>query len=586
MKRRAAKGRESKQRQLSESTVDALLQKLRARGDRALTDEDYDALLGVVQTWAHLTEVAAQDSASIREIRRLLGIARARDRSPRSQSTGHDNPEGHSDDDADAPPAGNSTGESSDEGATDTQGEAAGNRDPHGRRNAEAFEQLVEAHHAHVALSSGDRCPCCYRGRIYKYRPSTFTTISGRAPLVATRHVLESLQCNLCKKVFRAPLPADLEADGVGGRTLYTYSAVAMVCVLRCFGGLPMHRQDRLQQALGVPVPDASIWDMHERLANAVRPVWRCLMRQAANAAVFFGDDTGATILSSRTKVRPNRRTGEPVLRTGCHTTCVIAVLEDEHAAVLFQTGIHHTGEVMDLILADRDPEAPTPVFMGDCIASNTVTAAVVYYAGCNAYAVRRFKELADRYPEQTDYVLDRYRQIYDNDDACTAAKHVPEQRRDYHRDHSRPLLREITEYGEDLFEQREVEPNSDLGEAFEYVIGNERRLAAFARHPNAPLDNNLAERTLRTSVRLRETTHFFRNVVGASVADTILTVGATALVERVNIFDYFVALQRFADDVRDEPSAWVPWRYRERLHELTGVSPPATGPPPIIAVS
>ena len=78
-------------------------------------------------------------------------------------------------------------------------------------------------------------------------------------------------------------------------------------------------------------------------------------------------------------------------------------------------------------------------------------------------------------------------------------------------------------------------------------MIGNERRLSAFARHPNAPIDNNRVERALRVSVRLRETTHFFRNAVGAGVADTILTVGATALNEKVNLFDYFVALQRHA---------------------------------------
>ena len=207
--------------------------------------------------------------------------------------------------------------------------------------------------------------------------------------------------------IFSAPLPAELETDGISGRTLYTYSAVAMVCIMRCFGGLPMHRQDRLQKALGIAVPNSSIWDMHERLANAIRPVWRYLVTEAANATLFFGDDTGATILASRSKVRPNRRTGEPTRRTGCHTTCVIAMTDDGHAAVLFQTGIHHTGEVMDLtfIFANRDEGLPPPIFMGDGIASNTVTTAIVYYAGCNAHAVRRFKELSERYPEHADYI-------------------------------------------------------------------------------------------------------------------------------------------------------------------------------------
>jgi len=576
MKRPVGKRHKPKQHQLTEAAVDTLLQKLRAHGDQALTADDYDALLGVVQTWAHITEIATQDSASIREIRRLLGLVRSRDRQPRNSASETAQSQRTAED-----PAEPSPGEDEKHGSDDTED----NRNEHGRRNAEAFEQLEQAHHAHVTLHSGDCCPSCSRGRVYKYRPSAFTTISGRSPLVATRHTVESLQCNLCKDIFRAPLPAAMEADGVSGRTLYTYSAVAMVCILRCFGGMPMHRQDRLQRMLGVAVPDASIWDMHERLANAMRPVWRFLVMQAANAELFFGDDTGATILTSRSKVIPNRRTGELKRRTGCHTTCVIAELEGGHAAVLFFTGIHHTGEVMDLIVADRDPSLPPPIFMGDCIESNAVTTNTVYYAGCNAHAIRRFKELVENYPEHTDYVLGRYGQIYDNEAACIEAKLSPEQRCDYHREHSRPLLREITEHGEDLFERRQVEPNSDLGEAFEYVIGNERRLAAFARHPGAPIDNNRVERVLRTCVRLRETTHFFRNLVGAGVADTILTVGASALHERVNLFDYFVDLQRHSGEVRADPAAWVPWRYQARRRE-NGLGPPATAPPPIMAVT
>jgi hypothetical protein len=480
MARRAAK--RGKHKLLSEQAVDTLLDKLNARGATALTDNDYQTLTGVVQTWAHLTELCGRRNASIREIRRVLGIG-----NPRQPSAGTPA-------ETDAERAGESNADNREgglqraaAGQSLVRADVAATRNPHGRRSQEDFEQLDEAHHTHVALHSGDTCPSCMRGRVYKYRPSVFTTISGRAPLVATRHTVDSLQCNLCKEVFRAPLPAALELDGVNGKVLYTYSAVAMVCILRCFGGLPMHRQDRLQRALGVPVPDASIWDLHERLAAAVRPVWRYLVTEAANAPLFFGDDTGATILSSRIQVRPNRRTGEPQARTGCHTTCVIAMLEGEQAAVLFFTGIHHTGEVMDLIIGERAAGLSPPIFMGDCIESNSVTTGTVYYAGCNAHAVRRFKELADRYPEQTAYVLERYGTIYDNEDHCIAAKLSPEERCDYHQAHSRPLLREIAEYGEDLFEGHKVEPNSDLGEALDYVIGNERRLSAFARHPGAP---------------------------------------------------------------------------------------------------
>jgi transposase len=559
---------------LSEEVVDALLRKLRARGSETLVASDYDALLGVVETWAHLTELADKESASIEEIRRVLGLGRPRRRGATTKA----DPPGAQGSDTDQ-----STGEAAQApGAPTATSPSERQRNDHGRRKPEAFGKLAQVHHAHHLLHSGDACPECLRGRVYKYRPSSFTTISGRSPLVATRHTVDSLQCNLCKAVFKAPLPVELEADGVSGLTLYTYSAVAIVGIYRFFSGQPMHRQESLQSVLGVPVPDASIWDMCERLAEAVRPIRDVLLARSADALVFFGDDTGATVLSERSKVIKNRRTGEDVVRTGCHTTCVIALTADDHAVTLFSTGIHHTGEVMDLVLAERAASSPAPVFMGDCIASNTVSVTPVLYAGCNAHAVRRFKALCERYPEQTAYALERYRKIYEAEAACVEGGKSAQERCDYHREHSRPLLREICEHGEDLFEQRLVGPNSDLGEAYTFVIDNERRLSAFARQPHAPLDNNRCERELRICVRLRESGRFFRNAIGAGVADAVLTNGGTAQAARVNLFDYFVAVQRHAADVREHPEEWVPWRYEARLAQITG--PPAdalpTGPP------
>jgi hypothetical protein len=63
----------------------------------------------------------------------------------------------------------------------------------------------------------------------------------------------------------------------------------------------------------------------------------------------------------------------------------------------------------------------------------------------------------------------------------------------------------------------------------------------------------------------------FFRNAVGAGVADAILAVGATAQAGSVNLFDYFVALQRHQRDVREHSDEWVPCHYAPRVRQLTG---------------
>ncbi len=534
--------------------MDALLAKLQA--DEPITTPERRQLAGIVQSFAHIVELVAAGQTA--RIAPLLGM-----RGPRREGM----------DSASEEPSTSPTSVADDAPtvhAPETKTSSAPEprtlaRDEHGRRAAAGFERLQTAHHQHTLLHPGESCPSCRAGRVYKYRPDEFTTVSGQAPLVATRHTVDTLRCNSCLAVFKAPIPESWTDDGVEERTLYTHSAVAMVVYYRFFAGVPMHRQDRLQRALGVPVPDASIWDMCERFADVATHVVRVLSRLASDAPLFYGDDTGATILDTRSKVKKRRGSDKEDRRTGCHTTCVIAVTADDHAISLFNTGIHHTGEVMDALVEDRQDGLHPPLFMGDCVSSNVITTAVVIYAGCNAHAVRRFKALADRYPEQAGAVLEHYGAIYANEDHCRASGLVGEARRDYHEQHSRPHLRTICELGEDLIEARKMEPNSDLAAAFSYVRENERRLSAFTRHPGAPLDNNRCERELKLCIQLRDTARFFRNTIGSGVADSILTLGATASAAGVNLPEYFATLLRNRADVRAHPEDWLPWRYRER---------------------
>jgi hypothetical protein len=445
------------------------------------------------------------------------------------------------------------------------------NRDKHGRRGWDDFIEFPVLYHAHTALTVGCECSQCHRGRLYPFEPARFASITGNAPLQGWRHEAEQLQCNLCKTVFRAPLDERFEQDGVSGKRLYSYSAASVICIYKYFGGLPWFRQETLQTALGVNVPDSTMSDLTERVVNAAIHVGRYLCTSARDAVRLLGDDTGAQILELKSVIRAERRTGKLVKRTGCHVSCVIAITSEGHRIVIYRVGIQHTGELLDEILEGRDPQLPVPLVMGDCHACNTVTVCRVIYGGCNAHAVRRFKAVKDRYPEEAGYALERYERIFDHEDHCKRVGLDDEQRLAYHRERSKPLFDEICEHGEMLFKEKKIEPNSDIGEAYGYVSNNRVRLSAFLRHPGMDLHNNESERTLRLPVRLRDNIPFFKNAIGAKWAEAIWTVGDTALACGKNLLDYFNALQANEEDVRRNPQLWVPWAFRERLRSLQG---------------
>ena len=83
---------------------------------------------------------------------------------------------------------------------TDCDGSASGG---HGRNGAAAFTGANRVAMAHATLHSGDQCPECRRGRIYRQKePATLVRFVGHPPLEATTFEMERLRC-LCRMKHR-----------------------------------------------------------------------------------------------------------------------------------------------------------------------------------------------------------------------------------------------------------------------------------------------------------------------------------------------------------------------------------------------
>jgi transposase len=576
--------------------VDALLLKLRS-GQRLEVSEG-QILADIVESWAHLSERAKRFDLSMADLRRMLGVlgrppgggnkgggnqGNQGGGSPTSEGSGTlpGLPGGSSQ----APPAPPDPVDAQQTKSTkDGDSPDQPKRNNHGRRGAESFSTLALSQHTHNALSVGCLCPVCLHGRLYRFWPRTFVNIAGQAPFIGARHHVERLQCNGCKEIFEAPLPDALRNDGVGEGRLYSFSAHSVAVLFKFIGIVPWHRQQTLQASMGVAVPDASMSDMCEVVANIAQPVVRVLRRLAAQAPLLYGDDTGATIFRLDSEIKTERRTGKQVERTGCHVSAIIARLaKGQHVAIL-RIGIQHTGEFLDEILAARSSHLPPPIIMGDASSTNTVTVMKTEMCGCNSHAIRRFKDLESQYPRELEPLLEQYRALFEHDATTKSEGMSDSERLVYHQTHSRPLFKQMCRNASALFAQRIVEPNSNLGGALDYLLNHQRALSAFFRLPGAPICNNLLERELRLPVRLRDAAPLFRSQAGAAIAATLWTLCITALHSSVNLFEYLGCLQRFANDVHDHPDKWLPWTYQQRVDELTRdaeTSLPATARPP-----
>lgn len=431
----------------------------------------------------------------------------------------------------------------------------------HGRNGARAYEAALRVPVPHASLASGDPCPKCLEGKLYAQRdPGVLVRVVGRAPIEATVYELEKLRCGLCLEVFTATPPAE------AGDKKYDETAASMMALLKYGSGVPFYRLDKLQGNLGIPLPPSTQWGIVKERAELIRPALEELIRQAAQGKVLHNDDTKARVLALR---RDQPEKGDD--RTGVFTSGIVATTEGWKAALYF-TGRQHAGENLADVLKWRATGLSPPIQMSDALSSNTPKLAglvKILTANCNAHARRQFVEITANFPEECRYVLESFRAVYHNDALAEEQKLSPEDRLQFHQEHSRPVMKDLHEWMEAQFAEHKTEPNSGLGKAISYLLRHWKKLTLFLEQPGVPLDNNIAERSLKLAIRNRKNALFYKTLNGAAVGDLFMSLIHTCELNGANPFDYLTELQRHAAELKRGPAEWMPWNYRTTLARL-----------------
>jgi len=415
----------------------------------------------------------------------------------------------------------------------------------HGRNSRHAYTGSNKITVAHPVLKSGDPCPECHKGRVYPGAPSVVVRITGGAPLAATSWELEKLRCNLCGEVFTPPLPEK------AGTAKYDATAGAMVALLKYGSGLPFNRLEQLQGAMGIPLPASTQWDIVEKTADRIHPVYRELTRQAAQGSLIHNDDTTMKILAAVNEKG----------RAGTFTTGMLSVT-GKHTIALFFTGGKHAGENLTEVLRHRHAGLDPPMQMADALSRNTSGEFPTLLANCLAHARRNFVDVAQNFPGECRQVIDVLGAVYAND-AWTAKQAMsPEGRLAYHQTESGPLMEGLQRWISTQFDGKKVEPNSGLGKAFSYMLKHWEPLTLFLRVPGAPIDNNICERALKMAIMHRKNSLFYRTLHGAYIGDLFMSLIHTCRLSKVNPFDYLVTLRKHSSEVFRNPDRWLPWNY------------------------
>ena len=206
---------------------------------------------------------------------------------------------------------------------------------------------------------------------------------------------------------------------------------------------------------------------------------------------------------------------------------------------------------------------------MCDALSRNVPKIVETLVANCNAHGRRNFVKVIANFPEPCRYVLETFREIYGYEAAARERGMSAEERLAFHQEHSKPVMEKLHVWLDAQFGERLVEPNSGLGQAISYLRNHWQKLTLFLEKAGVPMDNNIVERALKKAILHRKNSLFYKTRKGAQMGDLFMSLIHTCELNDVNAFDYLTELLRHAEELKQNPSEWMPWNYQDTLGRL-----------------
>jgi hypothetical protein len=430
----------------------------------------------------------------------------------------------------------------------------------HGRMSHTVYEEYMEIFLSIDDFKSGDNCPLDYcGGKLYVFEPKqprVLVRIVGQPIAEVRKVIIERLRCNLCDYLIQAEIPTWV------GTEKYDAAFKAWVVLQKYYVAVPFYRQENFQRLLNFPLPDATQWDLTEQVASPCYPIFNELVVESANGELTNHDDTRVVIQEI---IKENEQNPD-LKRTGMFTSGFISTNGD-HKIALFFNGSNHSGENLTAMLAKRCPTKSPIIQMCDALSCNIAKNIETITCNCLSHGFRKFEELLDDIPIPCLTIMRLLSTAYNNDDQTTEMSKL--ERLNYHQEHSKPSMELLQRYMQALFDEKIIEPNSDIGAAVKYMQKHWHKLTRFLTVAGAPICNNIVERALKVAIRNRKAAMFYRTRYSAHIGGMLTSIIYTCVLNNVNPYKYLIDVQQNAAAILKNPRQWLPWNYKQNLIHL-----------------
>ena len=176
----------------------------------------------------------------------------------------------------------------------------------------------------------------------------------------------------------------------------------------------------------------------------------------------------------------------------------------------------------------------------------------------CNAHARRYFKQAGERFPEETKFYISQYRKIYRLE---VLIKKNP-QKASQIRERQRKYFEKIRD--KCIADAGGYSVKGKLGKAMGYFLKNYDGLTHFLSNADLPIDNNPAERLLRSPVIGRKTWYGTHSKRGAETAAILFSIVGSCKLNQVNPREYF---KKLVQNIHQGKPAFTPKEFKDLAH-------------------
>jgi transposase len=387
------------------------------------------------------------------------------------------------------------------------------------RENAELKRQLITRRIEHKLRDDQKVCPKCGGHDFTKLGEGLMTELFELIPSFVERqlHVQEKARCRCGETIITADVP-----DKVFDKARIGPNFMAQVVVSKCADSMPLYRQAKAYQRVGVQVNDSTLGDYFHRVAEITKPISNRLLEQVPLSEHVLADET-----TNRVQAKGKTRTA--------WLWDFIARDPADKEIIAFVFSPSRSGETPARVLGDSLGKLLVDGYAG----YNKVTApGGRARAGCLAHARRGFFDAQSQAPEAAQQAIELILEVYRIERAARDAgivgtpKHL-----ELRQTESRAVMDKLKAWL-DAEKGRHL-PKGPMGEAIGYALGQWDALTLFLTDPKLPLDNNASERALRVAALGRKNFLFVGNDAAGENLAGLYSIIATCEANGVNPVAY-----------------------------------------------